>query len=124
MKRLFKLGLAAGVAAFALSGAAFADNEAGTYGNTVVCTYPDGGTPTKVYMHEGGTYSLTHGAYKETGTWKDNGKTVCYHATNPAPAPGDKTVCVPSRNFKVGDTWSVTDPKGKVCKAVLKAGHI
>ena len=123
MRRSLKLGLAAGVAAFALSGAAVAGDEAGMYGNTVVCTYPDG-PPTKVYMEKGGTYSLTNGGYKEMGTWKDDGTNVCYHATNPAAAPGDKTVCIPTRDFKVGDTWSVTDPKGKVCKAELKAGHL
>lgn len=124
MRRSLKLGLAAGVVAFALSGAAFADNEAGMYGNTVVCTYPGGGAATKVYMKKGGTYLLTHGTYTEKGTWTDDGTNVCYHATDPAPAPGDKTVCIPTRNFKVGDSWSVADPKGKVCKAVLTAGHV
>ena len=123
MKRSLKLGLTAGVAAFALSGAAFADNEAGMYGNTVVCSYPDSST-TKVYMEKDGSYSLIHGTFKEKGTWKDDGTNVCYHATDPAPAPGAKAVCIPTRSFKIGDTWTVTDPKGKTCKAELKAGHL
>lgn len=119
MKRVSVIGLAAAATMFA--GTALADNEAGMYGNTVVCTYPDGAV-TKVYLQQGGTYTVVRGGQTIQGTWKDDGTNVCYVEANSG-TTGAKPVCVPNTAWKVGDTWQVTDPVGKTCTAVLTAGQ-
>ncbi len=123
MKHSAMVGLAAALVAFAVAGPALADNEAGMYGNTVVCTYPNGGT-TKVYLKQGGDYTVIRGGQTIQGKWTDDGTSICYHETDPAQPSDAKDVCTPSKAYKVGDSWTVTDPVGKTCKAELKAGHV
>lgn len=110
------------VAAVAFAGPASADNMAGFYGNTVVCTYPNGNV-TKVYAEPGGVYSVVRGGQTIAGQWSDDGTNVCYTETNPAPPAGTKNICVASKPWKIGDGWQVTDPTGATCSAVLTAGH-
>jgi hypothetical protein len=110
------------VLAFAAAGAAAADNMAGLYGNTVVCTYPSGKV-TKVYPQQGGVFTVVRDGMTITGTWIDDGANVCYAETNPAPPPGTKNVCVASKAWNIGDGWQVTDPTGATCAAVVTSGH-
>jgi len=119
---LLRLGTAVSIASLVLAGTAHADNMAGFYGNTVVCTYPNGNV-TKVYTESGGQFTVVRGGQTIAGTWSDDGTNVCYTETNPAPAAGTKPVCVASKAWKVGDGWQVTDPTGAMCNAVLTAGH-
>ena len=119
--RLQFFASACAVAVFIASGAR-ADNMSGMYGNTVVCSYPDGNV-TKVYVEQGGAYTVIRGGQTIAGNWADDGTNVCYTETNPAPPAGTKPVCVASKAWKVGDGWQVTDPKGATCNAVLTAGH-
>ena len=112
-------------AAVALTaGAALADNLAGYYGNTVVITAPDGKV-TKSKVNKDGTYSSVQPdgkATKGTWVWKDD-KTACFTQTDPAPAAGTPPACFGIDAHKVGDTWSVKSPDGKVeTKFALVAG--
>ena len=120
MRRAF-IAAAAAAGSVLFASAALADNEAGMYGNTVVCTYPDGGT-TKVYLQQGGAYTVIRGGQTIQGKWADDGTNVCYTETDPA-TPGAKPVCVANKAWKVGDSWQVVDPVGKTCTSVLMAGH-
>ena len=120
--RVIGISAATLVMAFAAAGSAAADNMAGLYGNTVVCTYPSGKV-TKVYAEQGGAFTVVRDGKTITGTWIDDGTNVCYTETNPAPPPGTKNVCVVSKPWKTGDGWQATDPTGATCNAVLMAGH-
>lgn len=122
MTRKIGLGAAIVLAGIAAAGSAFADNMAGLYGNTVVCTYPDGHA-TKIYPEANGAFTVVRNGQTIQGKWTDDGTTVCYAETNPAPPAGTKDVCVPSKPWKVGDGWQATDPTGATCNAVLTAGH-
>lgn len=122
MKRSHEIGLAVAMMAMAVGGAARADTEAGMYGNTVVCSYPDGAV-TKVYLEAGGAYTVVRGGKTIAGKWTDDGTNVCYTDTDPAPPAGAKDICVAAKAWKVGDSWTVTDPAGHSCNAVLTAGH-
>ncbi|HUO91721.1 MAG TPA: hypothetical protein VMU22_02315 [Rhizomicrobium sp.] len=105
-----------------LAETARADNMSDFYGNTVVCTYPNGEV-TKVYVESGGRFTVVRGGQTIAGTWSDDGANVCYTETNPAPPAGSKPICLASKAWKVGDGWQVTNPKGDTCNAVLTAGH-
>jgi len=122
MRRSHRIGFAAVTAALAFSGAAFADNEEGMYGNTVVCSYPDGRT-TKVYLQPGGDFTVVRNGQTIKGKWVDDGANVCYTETDPAPPAGTKNVCVAAKPWKVGDGWTVNDPTGHSCSAVIAAGQ-
>ncbi len=123
MRRSLKIGLLAAAATVLAGSAAMADMS-GMTGNTVVCTYPDG-KATHVYPEAGGGYSVvTPDGKSVKGTWADDGTNVCYTQTDPPFGPGEKPVCNSSAPKKVGDSWSVTDPRGGVCTAVLTAGHV
>lgn len=114
-----------GAAVLALSaGAAFADNLAGYYGNTVVITGPDGKV-TKSKVNADKTYSsvLPDGTTtKGTWAWKDD-KTACFTQTEPAPAAGQAPACFNIDPHKVGDSWETPTPDGKAkIKYSLAAG--
>ena len=120
MLRLMGMGTA--LAVLAITHASAADNMANFYGNTVVCTYP-GGKVTKVYTQPAGAFTVVRDGQTINGKWVDDGSTVCYSETDPAPPNGTRPVCVPSKPFKVGDGWTATDPTGASCSAILTAGH-
>ena len=122
MNSIFRGALAAGIATIALTVAASAGDMSGLFGNTIECKYPDGQI-TKVWVEAGGKFTVQPpGAPQPSaGTWADDGSTVCYTDSNPA--PNMKPVCSPSTARKVGDSWAVTDPMGKACTATLVAGH-
>ncbi len=124
MRRSLKIGLLAAAMTVAACSGVMAGDMSGSFGNTVVCTYPDG-KATKVYLEAGGAYSVvTPDGKSAKGTWADDGTNVCYTQTDPPFGPGEKPVCNSSAAKKVGDSWSVTDPRGGVCTAVLTAGHV
>lgn len=120
MKTSILMGL---VAAIAFSSSALAGDMSGYTGNTVACKYANGDI-TKVMVEPNGTFMvMPTGHPSSTGTWVDDGKTVCYTQTSPAPAPNQKPVCNSSEARKVGDSWPVTDPFGGQCTATLTAGR-
>ena len=96
----------AAVAALALAATAspaLADPMAGTYGNTVVVTYP-GDAKVKVYVNADGTYTGTGpDGSASGGTWKVDGAQTCFTQTTPAAMPAS---CAPTVDKKVGDTWT------------------
>jgi hypothetical protein len=111
------------LAAIVFSSAAVAGDMSGYFGNTVACKYANGDL-TKVMVDANGTFTVVPtGHPSSTGKWVDDGKTVCYTQTSPAPGPKDKPVCNSSELKKVGDTWAVTDPFGGQCTATLTAGR-
>jgi hypothetical protein len=111
------------LAAIVLSSSALAGDMTGYYGNTVACKYANGEV-TKVMVDANGTFMvMPTGRPSSTGNWVDDGKTVCYTQTSPAPGPNQKPVCNSSELRKVGDTWAVTDPFGGQCTATLTGGR-
>ena len=109
------------IACAAFAPAAIAGDMSGLYGNTIVCHYADGKV-TKVWVAAGGQYSIQRpDGSTASGSWKDDGSSVCYMDANPA--PGMKPVCSSSQLRKVGDSWDVTDPFGGHCTATLMLGH-
>ena len=120
MKRLL---LATALVAFS-TGAAFADNFAGFYGNTVVQTAPDGKvTKTKVKADK--TYSNVNpdgSASNGTWAWKDE-TNACFTQVAPPPPASQAPACYKVDPYKVGDKWDVVLPEGKgTIKFELVAG--
>jgi hypothetical protein len=120
MKRISAIACLLTVASFAAP--ALAGDMSGYYGNTVVCTAADGGV-TKVWVKQGGTYTVQRGGKNINGTWVDNGDKVCYTETDPASPAGTPPFCVSSELRKAGATWSLTDPGGNASQCVLKDGN-
>ena len=107
----FALAAAAVVAAVTATSAA-ADTWSGAYGNTIDATYTDGRTA-KIYVEADHTYSikLPNGTVLK-GKWADADGQSCFTLTDPAPKPGDKPVCFPVKEYKLGDSFSGTDATG------------
>ncbi len=121
MKWLRPIGLAAAMLTFGMT--ATAGDLSGYFGNTVECRYPNGDV-TKVTTDADGTFTVATTSHpSSSGKWTDDGSTVCYNQTNPPPGAGQKPVCYSSQARKVGDTWTITDPFGAQCVAVLVAGR-
>lgn len=112
----------AGVAVVLMTVPAAADTWTGVYGNTIDATYTDGRTA-KVYVEADHTYSikLPDGTVLK-GTWADAGGQSCFTLTDPPAKPGDKPVCFPVKEYKVGDTFSGTDSTGSFT-SVIHAGR-
>ena len=113
--------MSAAVVLLALTPASAADLS-GYYGNTVVCTAADG-TMTKVWIMDGGKYTINRGTGDIKGTWTDAGDNACFTEVDPAPPAGTKPFCPPGGARKVGDTWSLTQPDGKASQCMLKEGN-
>lgn len=112
----------------ALAPASFAaDSTAGLYGNTMKVTFP-GGKVTKVYVEQGGKYTVDHDGKMASGSWTDNGTQTCYTETTPAPPAGTKPICLSSKAYTVGDTFDVLIKSGTVeagnGSTANKAGHV
>jgi hypothetical protein len=122
MKQLSNAALAATAAVFLAASGAAAGDMSGLYGNTIVCTAPNGAA-TKVHVQAGGKYTVERDGKTIQGTWIDTGNQVCYTEVNPAPPADTKPICTSSALMKIGATWSVTDAGGNVDKCVLKEGN-
>ena len=110
-----KLVLCAGLALAFSTVAAFADQFAGMYGNTVHQKQADGSEST-IYVNADHTWEQHRGGKTARGTysWKDDTH-FCIVVTEPAPKPGEdsKPECNEiTGDHKVGDTWTVTDEHG------------
>lgn len=92
------------------------------YGNTIVCTAP-GGAVTKVWVKEGGKYTINRGTGDIQGTYTSDGDTPCFTETDPAPPAGSKPFCPAGPMHKIGDTWQITDPSGSTSQCTLKEGN-
>ena len=114
--------LAASAGLFALTTAASAGDMSGYFGNTVLCKYPNGDV-TKVYVNQDHTFLVVPTGHPQTtGTWADDGTTICYTQLEPKPGPNEHQVCNSSEARNVGQSWDVTDPFGAHCTATLAAG--
>jgi len=110
------------VALVAFAGGAQAGDMSGYFGNTVSCKYANGDV-TRINANQDGTFTVVPTGHPQSkGTWKDDGSTVCYTQTDPAPDANMKPVCNSSQKRAVGDSWTVTDPFGGQCTATLVAG--
>ncbi len=118
-----KLNLTLTLAALCLlASGAQAGDMSGYFGNTVSCKYANGDV-TKIYAQADGTFTVVPtGNPQSSGTWKDDGSTVCYTQTNPPPGANMKPVCNSSQARAVGESWAVTDPFGGQCTATLLSG--
>ena len=109
-------------AAVLLSAAAQADTWSGAYDNTVLSTYADGRV-VKVYINADHSYSIAlPDGNKLTGTWADADGKSCFTLTDPPPKPGDKPVCFPAKEYKLGDSFQGEDPTGKFT-GLIQAGR-
>ena len=116
-----KIAIAATALLASVAGAQAGDMS-GYFGNTVSCKYANGDV-TKIYAAADGSFTVVPTGHPQSkGTWKDDGSTVCYTQTDPAPGAGMKPVCNSSQPRKVGASWAVTDPFGGQCTATLMAG--
>jgi hypothetical protein len=122
MKRVI---LGAALAALTAT-AAYADQFAGIYGNTVHITRPDG-TTAIVFVNEDKTWEqrTTEGkVMRGTFAWKDDTH-VCFTVTDPKPEkPEDAESCDEvTGNHKAGDTWTEDDGKGHTTTIAVTAGR-
>jgi hypothetical protein len=101
------------------------DPMASRYGNTIVISGPDGKEVGRVY------YDADHKVIRKMadgkeikGTWAMEGAKLCFTQVDPAPAkPADAKQCTDFPGAKkVGDSWEVTTPMGKL-KATLQKGR-
>ena len=120
-----KLALCAGLALALSTAAAYADQFAGMYGNTVNIKHADGSTGT-VYVNEDRTWEMHRDGKTIRGTyeWKDDTH-FCLTVVDPAPKPDENgQECDEiSGDHKVGDTWTDTDDKGNVTSFTITAGR-
>jgi hypothetical protein len=121
MKRVSKVASIASFVFFALVPQAGAVDMSGYYGNTIMCT-DSAGAVTKVWVKEGGKYTVNRGTGDIQGTYTATGDIACYTETDPAPPAGSKPFCPPGGPYKVGDTWQMTDPGGNVSQCTVKKG--
>lgn len=121
MIRFAKIACLCSFAFVIVAPATRAGDMSGYFGNTIVCTDGDGSV-TKVWVKQGGTYSINRGGKDIKGTWVDKGDQACYTETDPAAPAGTPPFCVSSELRKVGATWSLTDPAGKSSQCALKEG--
>ncbi len=109
-------GALAAVPAFA------ADTWGGVYDGTIVATYASGGV-VKVYVNADHSYSITTPDGKTLkGVWADSADGSCFTLTDPPEAPGAKPVCLPLKDYKIGDSFAGEDASGKF-NAVIVAGR-
>ena len=104
---------------FALSGAAFAGDLSGIFGNTVTITDANGAI-TSVLINEDKTYTVkTPDGAEVPGTWEVADGQACFNA---ADADGNPTqTCSADILGKgVGDTWTATDDNGESSVAVVE----
>ncbi len=123
MKNTNALCLAAALLVVGLAAApAIADTWSGAYGNTIVSTYASGKV-VKAYVNADHSYSIALPDGKSLkGTWKDGADGSCFYQSDPTPAADQKPVCLPVKDYKVGDTFSGEDATGKFT-GVIKAGR-
>jgi len=99
-------------AVLALSaGVAFAGSMDVRFTNTVKLTAADG-TSTSLLYNADGTFTAT-GAQAGSGTWVLEGENICI-----TPAGGEKQ-CGPLKGEKVGDTWEIDTPNGKLTGEIV-----
>jgi hypothetical protein len=106
--------------------AAYADQFAGIYGNTVNITRPDG-SKVVVYVNADKTWEQRTAdgkVVKGTFVWESDTK-VCFTVTDPKPEkPEDGKSCDEiTGNHKAGDTWTETDSKGGKTTISIVAGR-
>ncbi len=100
------------LAAGLIAGPAAADTWSAAYSGTIVATYADGHA-VKVFVEPDHSYSIVP-ASGETihGTWQDSGGQSCFSITSPAAYAGGAPVCVPDKDYQVGDGFDGQDATG------------
>lgn len=114
MKKVF----AACACAAALSGAAFADTMEAAFDNTIVITYPSGGT-SRYHFNRDGTFTATVPSGAEMrGRWEVAGDQLCFIALS-----NDRTCSPFVADKNVGDTWEQRATDGTIVRAGIEAGR-
>jgi hypothetical protein len=121
-----KRRLYAGLVLALVTTAAYADQFAGYYGNTVSIKHPGGATST-VFVNVDKTWehrTPDGKTYRGTYAWKDDTH-VCLTLVDPPPAPGeDAQECHEvTGDHKLGDTWTDSDGKGHTTTFTITAGR-
>ncbi len=117
----FAATLAVGAAALVGSPAA-ADTWSAAYGATIVATYSDGHA-VKVFVEPDHTYTIVPASGEAIhGTWADNGSQSCFSITSPAAYAGGAPVCLPQKEYQVGDGFDGQDATGAF-HGVITAGR-
>lgn len=121
MRKLIAGALALTGAAIAAAPAA-ADTWTAAYGGTIVATYADGHS-VKVFTDADHTFKIQPPSGGPlSGTWKDDAGQTCFTITAPAAAAGGAPTCIPSKAYKVGDSFDGKDATGAF-HAVITAGR-
>jgi hypothetical protein len=116
------IGALALAGAAVVAGPAAADTWSAAYTGTIVATYADGHS-VKVFTNADHTFKIQPATGDPlTGTWKDDGAQSCFTITAPAAAAGGPPVCMPAKEYKVGDSFDGKDSVGAF-HAVINAGR-
>lgn len=101
------------------------DPFAAEYGNTVVQTAPNG-VQIVTFINEDHTWiqHLPDGSTR-SGTYRwENGHTVCFAQTDPAPPSGQGTGCNDVQYaHQIGETWTQKDSHGQSYTMTIVAGR-
>lgn len=111
MRRIV-LSAVAGAAALWSAGAAEAGDLSAAFGNTIVSTYPDGGT-VRHFFDPNGAYRAQWSDGRElTGRWSLDGDRVCLSRMRPVMLPLGR-FCTALVSADVGESWQSRDPLGR-----------
>jgi hypothetical protein len=113
-----KMWAACVFAAVLSTGAAFADTMNAAFDNTIVITYPSGGT-SRYHFNRDGTFTATvpSGAQMR-GRWEVAGAELCFIAPS-----GDRSCSPFVADKNVGDTWEQRATDGTSVRVTLEAGR-
>ena len=77
-----------------------------------------------MFVNADHSYSIktTEGKMILSGTWADGADGSCFTQTDPAPSADAKPLCFPLKDYKVGDSFTGSDPSGSFT-GVVTAGR-
>lgn len=112
------------VAAVALwgAGAAQAQDLSAAFGNTVISTYPDGGTVRHFFDPNGAYRALWSDGRELTGQWSLDGDRVCLSRMRPVMLPFGR-FCTALVSANIGESWQSRDPLGRRVRNQLVRGR-
>lgn len=112
------LATALAFAALVSASPALADTMEAAFENTIVITYPSGGTSRYHFNRDGTFVATAPSGAQMRGNWTVEGDTLCF-----IPPSGDR-MCSPFVSDKnVGDTWQQPATDGTIVTARIEAGR-
>jgi hypothetical protein len=120
---MFRIPWVLGLAAFAT--ASLADEPsalvASAFGNTIVATYPDGGTA-QLWLQPGGGYTAEGRAHdRSVGHWRVRDGKLCFRQAHPF-AFG-YVYCTRLSRFATGSVWVIKAVTGEALQVRLVSGR-